>query len=297
LAATRTAQADLAREFGVEAFLYWHYWFGAGKTILERPFDEVLTSGAPALSFALAFANQTWTGAWHGAPDRILLEQQYLGAEDEQAHFDHILPAFSDARYLRVDGKPLFYVFRPELMPDAALFVDRWQSMALAAGLPGLYLVAEIGAMLGRGVRYSKAEPDGFDAAVYVRLPARASRTDVLRMRTGRKLFKFPEIYPYDPEPTQLPPYLDPSFVHPNVFPNWDNTPRAGRKGVALTGSTPSKFEGHVRAAVKGLAIRRPQERLLFVKSWNEWAEGNHLEPDLEYGRAWLEALRNGLRK
>jgi hypothetical protein len=115
-------------------------------------------------------------------------------------------------------------------------------------------------------------------------------------MRAGRKLLKFPEIYPYDPEPTELPACLDPSFVLPNVFPNWDNTPRAGRAGVALTGATPAKFEGHVSAAVESLAIRRPEERLLFVKSWNEWAEGNHLEPDLKHGRAWLEALRNGLR-
>ncbi|MCW2529968.1 MAG: lipopolysaccharide biosynthesis protein, partial [Pseudonocardiales bacterium] len=224
------------------------------------------------------------------------LEQQYLGADDERAHFNHIVAAFRDERYLRVNGKPLFYVFRPELMPDAALFVDRWQSMALSAGLPGLYLVAEIGAMLGQGVRYSKAEPDGFDAAVYMRLPARTTTVDVLRMRAGRKLLKFPEVYPYDPVPVELPPFLDATFVLPNVFPNWDNTPRAGRAGVALTGATPAKFQGHVRAAVEGLASRRPEERLLFVKSWNEWAEGNHLEPDLEYGRGWLEALREGLQ-
>jgi hypothetical protein len=255
----------------------------------------VLASGEPDFPFCLAFANQSWTGTWHGAPDRILLEQQYLGPQDEQAHFDHIVGAFRDARYFRVDGKPLFYVFRPELLPDPARFVDHWQQMALAAGLPGLYLVAEIGDMLGHGGRYTDAAAHGFDAAVYVRLPARTGRADVIKMRATRKYLRWPETYPLAADPIPLPDQYDPSFVLPNVFPNWDNTPRAGRGGIALTGATPAKFETQVRAAVAQLAGRPAQQRLLFVKSWNEWAEGNHVEPDLKHGRGWLEALRNGL--
>jgi hypothetical protein len=255
----------------------------------------VLFSGEPDFPFCLAFANQSWTGTWHGAPDRILLEQQYLGPEDEQAHFDHIVGAFRDERYFRVDGKPLFYLFRPELLPDPAQIVEHWQRMALAAGLPGLYLVAEIGDMLGHGGRYTDAAAHGFDAAVYVRLPARTGRADVLKMRATRKYLRWPETYPLAADPIPLPDQYDPSFVLPNVFPNWDNTPRAGRGGIALTGATPEKFETQVRAAVDQLANRPVSQRLLFVKSWNEWAEGNHLEPDLKHGRGWLEALRNGL--
>ena len=114
VAETRQAQSELAQEHGVEAFAYWHYWFGNGDRILERPFAEVLASGKPGISFCLAWANQTWTGIWHGAKDRILKQQTYPGPEDEQRHFDTVLPAFRDERYLRVDGKPVFYVFRPE---------------------------------------------------------------------------------------------------------------------------------------------------------------------------------------
>lgn len=290
---TRQAQSDLAREYGVEAFAYWHYWFGHGSRILERPFQEVLASGAPEISFCLAWANQTWSGIWHGAEDRVLRQQLYPGAEDDRAHFATILPALRDERYLRVDGRPVFYVFRPEELPDAAAFVDRWQAMARAAGLPGLYLVAEMSDLLGTGPRYVGGEADGFDASVYMRLPARNEGAWRFRMRAIRKSLGGPEIYPYS-ETIAARSKSGPS-LQPCVYPNWDNTPRSGRGGLVLTGATPAKFRRNVEDAVVTLADRPFEHRLLWVKSWNEWAEGNHLEPDLTHGRAWLEALRGGL--
>jgi lipopolysaccharide biosynthesis protein len=243
----REAQSDLAQRYGVEAFVYWHYWFGGGRRILERPFAEVLASGAPSVKFCLAWANQTWSGIWHGASDKVLMEQTYPGLDDEIAHFEHLLPAFRDERYLRVDDKPVFYVFRPEELPDAAAFVDRWQAMARAAGLPGLYLVAEVSDLLGAGPRYVDVDAAGFDAGVYMRIPARRTQADILRMRFGRKVLHRPEVYP------------------------------------------------HATQAVATLTDRPAAERLLWVKSWNEWAEGNHLEPDLEHGHGWLQALHDGL--
>ncbi|GLI27359.1 hypothetical protein ARHIZOSPH14_16010 [Agromyces rhizosphaerae] len=290
---TRQAQSDLARAYGVEAFVYWHYWFGDGDRILERPFAEVLERGDPEIGFALAWANQSWTGIWHAAADTILKQQRYLGAEDDRRHFETILPAFRDERYVRVNGRPLFYVFRPEELPDAAEFVDRWQAMAREAGLEGLYLVAEASDLLGAGARYANAEADGFDASVYMRLPAEVNRATRLRMRAGRKLMGGPEIWPYSD--TIVADYPRDPHVQPCVYPNWDNTPRAGRRGLVVRDATPERFRRNVADAVDLLADRPAQERLLWVKSWNEWAEGNHLEPDLREGHAWLEALRAGL--
>ncbi|GMA24900.1 hypothetical protein GCM10025864_26590 [Luteimicrobium album] len=290
----RRAQAELAMEYGVEAFAYWHYWFGDGRRILERPFQEVLTSGEPGISFCLAWANQTWSGIWHGDADRVLVEQRYPGVDDYRAHFDAVLPAFRDERYLRVGGRPVFYVFRPEELPDAAAFVDLWQGWARDAGLEALYLIAEMSDLLGRGVRYDRVEEDGFDAGVYMRMPADTSPVALYRMRAYRKLRGGPEIYPYTTDWTSQ--NLTGPHVQPCVYPNWDNTPRSGRGGVVLRGATPEAFGANVRQAAESLASRPADERLLWVKSWNEWAEGNHLEPDLRFGRRWLEALRDGLR-
>jgi hypothetical protein len=287
---SREAQADLARRYGVEAFCYWHYWFG-GRRILERPYDEMLASGAPDFPFCLAWANQTWSGVWHGAPDRILLEQTYPGPEDDRRHFEHLLRAFTDRRYLRVDGKPLFYVFRPEQLPDPPAFVERWRTLAAEAGLPGLYLVAEVSDLLGKGPVYSAFEQDGFDAGVYVRLPASIDRWSVIKMRMRRKVLRQPERYSYTSVPAGPPAAVAGPQLHPCVYPNWDNTPRSGRGGLVISGSSPESFRPLVRAAVQFLEARPLERRLLFVKSWNEWAEGNYLEPDLQHGHGFLRVL------
>lgn len=290
LAESRAAQSALAQRYGVDAFCYWHYWFGEGRRILERPFDEVLASGEPSQQFCLGWANQTWTGIWHGADNRILVEQRYPGADDERAHFEHVLPAFRDPRYFRVNGKPLFYVFRPEQLPDAPAFLRHWRALAADAGLPGLYLVAEVSDLLGKGPRYTRYREDGFDAGVYVRLPAQVDGTTTALMRLRRKVLKHPERYPHASElPT--PPQGLGAPLHPCAYPNWDNTPRSGRRGLVVEGSTPQRFERHLRQAVERARTMPDGEGLVFIKSWNEWAEGNYLEPDLEVGHAYLEAV------
>jgi hypothetical protein len=286
----RAAQAELARTYGIEAFCYWHYWF-AGRRILERPFVDMLEGGIPDFPFCLGWANQTWSGVWHGAPERVLIEQTYPGGDDDRRHFEYVLPAFTDSRYLRVSNKPLFYVFRPEQLPDAASFVERWQAMAVEAGLPGLYLVAEVSDLLGEGPKYEAFARDGFDAGVYVRLPARTDPWSVLKMRARRKLLRQPERYAYAPFPPEAPFRIAGDDLHPCIYPNWDNTPRSGRGGLVITGGSPDAFRRHVRKAVSALDGRPADYRLLFIKSWNEWAEGNYLEPDLRYGHGYLRAL------
>lgn len=290
---SRAAQAELASRYRVEAFCYWHYWF-AGRRILERPFDEVLATGRPELKFCLAWANQTWSGIWHGAADKILIEQTYPGPQDERQHFDHLLPAFTDPRYLTVEGRPVFYVFRPEQLPDPGAFVQRWQAMARSAGLPGLYLLAEVSDLLGRGPKFPDPRSAGFDAGVYVRLPVASHGLEVARMRLRRKLLRHPERYRHRATLPAPPPPLA-ADVLPCVYPNWDNTPRSGRRGLVLEGSGPQLFAGQVREACQRVAHRPEAERLLFVKSWNEWAEGNHLEPDQAHGHGYLSALATGV--
>ena len=139
---TREKQAELARNAGVEAFCYWHYWWGHGKRIIERPFEEVRDSGKPDFPFCLAWANQSWTGIWHGNPGSVLMKQEYPGHADEELHFRWAQKAFEDSRYVRVDGKPMFVIFAPHDMPSTAAFCDHWRDLARKAGYPGLYLVA-----------------------------------------------------------------------------------------------------------------------------------------------------------
>ena len=304
----RQAQADLAREYGVEAFCYWHYWF-AGERLLERPFSEVLASGQPDFPFCLAWANETWSGIWHGSPDNILKQQTYPGEADYRAHFEYLLTAFSDHRYVLVNGKPLFLIYKPRQIPNLRGLTDLWRELAREAGFPGLHLV---GCVESNNPEWS-SRADGLDGVTIAGLvEARSTRFHLLRarlvnrLRGGKYLRKlldrfwpFPEnVYRYDKAWPKIA--VDWKFdvpYYPSVMPNWDNTPRSSLRGWVLQDSTPDLFQRHVEHALTVLEKQNAEADLLFIKSWNEWAEGNHLEPDQRWGRAYLEAFRNALRK
>jgi lipopolysaccharide biosynthesis protein len=288
----RAAQAELAAAHGITAFCWWHYWF-AGRRLLERPFHEVLETGSPSLPFCLCWANQSWSGVWHGAPDRILIEQTYPEGDDE-AHFASLLPAFRDPRYHRVADRPLFGVFRPQELPDARRFTERWRALAEQAGLGGLYLVAFCESRAW-GSQYETHVEDGFDAAVHVQFPFERTFATRVRDRLRTRSERFgPGRYRYATDLPDYPRRLR-GVVHPCVYPNWDNTPRSERRGSVIVDASPERFGRHVAQAVARARLNPQAEQLVFVKSWNEWAEGNHLEPDRVHRRAWLEALRSAL--
>jgi lipopolysaccharide biosynthesis protein len=290
LAETRTAQAELAGRYGIEAFCYWRYWF-AGRRLLERPFDEVLSSGEPGLSFCLAWANENWTGIWAGDRARILIEQTYPGANDHTRHFLDVLPAFRDERYFRVAGRPLFFVHRPHRLPDARAFTDLWRDLADVHGLAGLYLVAE-------SVGGWRPTEHGFDAEVRTPLAVLDERPWAASRLTGlsRTLRRGPLWYPYRPLVDAFREPADPAAPRlPMVISGWDNTPRSGRRGFLLRGATPARFRRAMDVAVESVRTLPPQERIVFLKSWNEWAEGNYLEPDRRYGHAYLDAVAGAL--
>ena len=292
---TRRAQADLAHEHGIEAFCYWHYWF-AGKRLLERPFVEVLASGEPDFPFCLAWANQTWSGIWHGCPDGTLIEQTYPGERDHRAHFEALLPAFEDRRYLRVDGKPFFLVYRPAQLPHPHRFTDLWRELAARHGQNDLFLV---------GQQDGDWDPraHGFDARVPQDLPKwRPPRAVSLTMRLARRARRLihtprpeddgPVVFDYSTVFRELYARPLPDGEIPLVMPNWDNTPRCGRRGYVFHNASPAAFDSYLRQAIGQVLHRREEHRLVMLKSWNEWAEGNYLEPDQEFGRLYLEAVK-----
>jgi lipopolysaccharide biosynthesis protein len=294
---TRRAQGDLAKAYGLEGFAYWHYWF-AGRRILERPFQEVLDMKEPDFPFCLAWANQSWTGVWHGLSDKILIEQTYPGPADYTAHFNAVLPAFADGRYITIDAKPLFYVFQPTGLPDARQFTDQWRELAVKAGFKGLYLVGEMSLASTPG-------DWGFDAAVDTSSALRLVtwhpwRRPFARLKWERKRFlRRPTIVQYEDVCESFvtnriggTPHVD---RHPSLLPGWDNTPRSGLNGLVLHGSTPELFRRQVQQAIRAGTQAPMEHRLIFLKSWNEWAEGNYMEPDIRFGRGYLEVLRDEL--
>ena len=299
----REHQAKLASDHGIEAFCYWHYWFGGGRRILELPFNEVVTSGEPSMPFCLAWANQTWTGIWHGAPDRILIQQQYLGSDDEREHFISILAAFRDPRYMKVEGKPIFVVYDAKGLPDTASFVAHWRGLASEFGIPGLYLI---------GMSNDRLHPclKPFDSVMQfgpgdflAHQPYLSPTYRALRIFSNKFLLKF--LNDAILRRLQLPARYDFAAVVANSFTQnrpgqnnipcvlsgWDNTPRSGRRGVVFENFTADLFRIYIKKAIAYVRSNAPQERIVFIKAWNEWAEGNYLEPDADRDTELLEVL------
>ena len=270
----RLRQAALARRYGIEGFCYYHYWF-AGRRLLERPFDEMLVSGEPDFPFCLCWANQSWTGVWYGAPDRILVEQTYPGTEDHLRHFAYLLTAFRDPRYIRVEGKPLLLIFSPRELPEQTDLLHLWREQARAAGLPGLFILG-----ISHIRRHDVLDSLGYDGTVTMLVPP------------PRRKGPGPTIYQHDRIVDQLVQVREPGTVDfPCVSPNWDNTPRTGTNGVVLQNSSPALFYRNLMTAHRAVADEPDDRKLIFLKAWNEWGEGNHLEPDRRFGHGFLEQL------
>lgn len=298
----REQQALLAKEYGIEGFCYWHYWFGNGKRILERPFNEVLESGKPDFPFCLAWANETWTGIWHGLTNEILIEQTYPGREDYIDHFNNLLKAFKDKRYMRVEDKPIFVVYRPNAIPDIKLFVETFQQQAIENGLKGVYLIATNVPVdwdaEARG--FSAITPSNHDKLAYVRSESTIRnfyRKQLNRKKVSKvfkKIFKQPtHVYEYKEAMKWFVRDEDSkSIIYPMVIPNWDNTARSGVNGFVLHNSTPELFKQVMQKAINKVKDLPADKRIVFIKSWNEWAEGNYIEPDRKYGRKYLEVIK-----
>lgn len=292
----REQQAKLAREAGIEGFCYWHYWFGGGKRLLDRVFSEVLESGKPDYPFCLGWANHSWYAkTWQkDIPDKLLCEQKYLGKEDYDAHFEYVLKAFKDERYIKVDGCPLFYVFDPLKVPED--FVPYWNKKARENGFEKIYFagISPVGgnmqALLDRG----------YDAVVSDRMVnAHASKSLWKKMlhRTHRFLSLRPQLlYDYEEASKYFVDEVDKNeYVIPQLIPQWDHSPRSGNRSVIMHNSTPEKFAAHVKDVLN--IIKDKENKLVFLKSWNEWGEGNYMEPDLKWGKGYIEALKDTIDK
>lgn len=294
----REQQAELAREAGITAFCYWHYWFGNGKQLLERPFNEVLKSGQPDFPFCLGWANHSWIAkVWDNRKeDKIIQEQLYPGKDDYLRHFEYALKAFKDPRYLKIKGRPVFYIFQPLDVPVE--FLDTWQTLAKQNGFEdGICFIGRLGwpnlidKAMNMGYRYVTLEKlDNYIRKVSL-FTRRWHQLKNKFFRGYRNCFKYETMFRYfiDEEIESK------SNVIPMIMPNWDHSPRSKGKNVILHDARPDYFYEQVKMALNVIKDKAQQDKILLLKSWNEWGEGNYMEPDLKYGKGYIKALRAAL--
>jgi len=280
---TLREQTDLAKEYGIHGFCFYHYWF-SGRRILEKPVNNFLASDIQ-FPFCLCWANENWTRTWDGDTKSVLLEQRYA-PEDRVALIDSMLPAFMDPRYIRIDNLPLLLVYRIKEVPDPRQTIEAWRQRAREAGLPGLYVAAVD--------FYDISHPDEVGADALVEFPPHKfnypnNRPDAMPAITNPQFTG--HTLDYRKMVLQSAQRPRPDFtLFRGLVPSWDNTARRQDAPTTVINSSPALYGEWLRylRAYSRQAHTAPAARFVFVNAWNEWAEGCHLEPDVKHGRAYL---------
>ncbi len=290
-------QVVLAREAGVFGFAYWHYWWD-GKMLLNEPGERMLRTGNPDFPFMFAWANEDWykkTWSKDKKDDKLIMEQTYPGEADNKAHFDYCLPFFKDKRYITFDGRPVFLIYRPLYFKEVSAFMIQWNELIKQVGVAdSFYFVA----MAYRNDETNKLIKMGFDCVS----PQHSLRTPMgwyttaehirakLEEYKGRFLGSLRSMDYSNYYKTIWNDEIDSrEDIAPQIIPCWDNTPRAGRRGLIYKNATPENFKKAASVLMKG--VKSKHNKMVFLKSWNEWAEGNYMEPDLLYGHGFIKAL------
>lgn len=282
-------QIELARLYGVEGFCFYFYWF-AGKRLLETPVKNYLENTSLDLPFCLCWANESWNRGWDGYENDILIEQHH-SAEDDIAFIQHISTYMRDNRYIRINDKPLLLVYRPGVLSTVKETTERWRNWCRYNGLGEIYLAYV------QSFESMAPEKMGFDATIEFPPNITTPKDITNRITPLREDFNC-TVYDWRSLLDRSSHYKQPAYtLFRGVCPSWDNTARRKNTSTVFLNSKPSLFQRWLKNAITDTVRRfeNPDERLVFVNAWNEWAEGAHLEPDMHYGYAWLQATRNAL--
>ncbi|WML24559.1 glycoside hydrolase family 99-like domain-containing protein [Neobacillus sp. OS1-33] len=300
----RRWQAELAKKYGIHGFCYYHYWF-KGKRLLEKPFNEVLNSGEPDLPFCLSWANEPWTRAWDGGERQVLMPQDYGDEKDWLEHFNYLIHSFKDERYIKVNNKPLFVIYRPASIPRCGEMLKYWNNKAQEHGLSGIHFIEML-------TSFEKSNVQEFDAYIEfepmhtirhhfplwflaVRKIRKEIRSYFSKLRIDKNLF-LDNIMTYDLIWKRILNRKLDRLTYPGAFVGWDNSPRRGQNGLMVKGSTPEKFGYYLEEQIKR-SISSNNQEFLFINAWNEWAEGTYLEPDTKFGYRYLEEVKRIVEK
>lgn len=311
-------QVKLAQEYGIYGFCHYHYWFD-GKQLLETPTNIFLKNKDLDIKFCLAWANETWSRRWDGQDHDILQLQTHPPDVERWAlHFDYLIQAWTDERAIKIDGKPIFLIYRPQKIHAIGKMFDYWQTRVKEYGLKGIFFIAINQYQLPKktilqhfdGVMLFQPFFTAFNLKsenlfivkrallkIYKHLPLKlkdlliALQPKIKDKSNSTTFYNYDEIWKniIASEITSKLPVFEGAFV------DWDNTARYGNKATIFEGATPEKFEYWLKNLVSKVSKKNENEQLIFINAWNEWAESAYLEPDERYGLKYLESLKKSL--
>ncbi|MFZ6848622.1 glycoside hydrolase family 99-like domain-containing protein [Undibacterium sp. RuRC25W] len=294
---TLLSQMDYAKEIGVDAFCYWHYWFG-GKRVLHEPLDKIISLPDRGVKVMLGWANESWTGIWHGLSDQVIFKQTYDN-EELDAHAKLIAGYLNSDKYLRVGHLSPFLIYKPRLIPDAKKYLTELREKVRTYGGGDLYIIGSWGP--GKSERINNPSEYGLDAVVANNVgkffkSSISSNAYLGLWKLAKKCGLGPEVRNYKSTiDTLISSYKEINgVVHATIVAGWDNTPRSGRRGLVLKGYNETSFREAITTAVQ--YENKNSRKILFIKSWNEWAEGNTIEPKFHENWSAGQVLQTELK-
>jgi lipopolysaccharide biosynthesis protein len=299
----RLAQEQLAKTYGIHGFCYYHYWFN-GKRLLHEPLDRKLKNTKEDLPFMMCWANENWTRVWDGGDNEVLLQQNY-SLEDDYEHIHHLIRYFKDDRYIKVNGKPVFIIYRPNFFPDIEKTIKIWREEVKCAGFPDLYLgfsknIENLFEPQSRGFDFAFEFQPNFSNG-----PTKVSVSNTILDKLIRKISKKlrlkvkDKLKPYFTYESFVNKQIESGFcknVYPGITPMWDNSARRKENPFILHDSSPEKYKIWLEHIKDNYPWQNMPDTFLFINAWNEWAEGNHLEPCQRWGLKYLEVTNEILK-
>lgn len=286
---TMYQQAELAKEYGIDAFCVYYYWF-AGKTLMETPLQNWLAEPELDFPLCLCWANENWTRRWDGQDKEVLIAQEH-SKEDDLAFIEHVVPYLLDPRYFTVDGKPVLIVYYPSLLPDVKATGQRWREYMRHHHQTDLHLMC----VQSRDM-VNPSEID-FDAAIEFPPVGTQTQPHLAPLKIALPGYDgyvrdYPQTVAHIIKETPQTDY----YRARGVMPGWDNSPRRAHNAGVFVNSNPEDFAKWLHDAILTMRWQHPKrEQLTFINAWNEWAEGAFLEPSRRLGHAKLYAASQAI--
>lgn len=293
-------QAKLAKEHGIDGFVIYHYWFG-GQKELNRPAEILLAHPEIDIEYSFCWDSNSWRRTWYDSKKpEILVEQNYGGRDMWRRHFDDLLPFFRDERYLKKNGKPVFHIYRPGVIPCLSEIKRAWNGWAVESGLNGIWFVFQNHHVNNGNESLADAcynfEPNrvveenwhvlyrlGTNIRNSLNKHTRNLPWTKYNIRSGQRVLELIE--------EDTPVY----GVYQGTFAGYDDSPRRQKKAVIYTEFSAKRYEEHIEKLLR--QAEQCGNDYIYINAWNEWGESAYLEPDTVRGYAYLNAVRAAVNR
>lgn len=284
-------QMKLADKYGLYGFIYYHYWFGNGKMLFEKPAEIIRDRIKYQFHYCFCWANESWITTWHGLKPKTLLEQKYPGINDWEKHYNYLEPFFYDNRYIKIENQPVLFIYNASAIPNYDEMIKYFNKRCKEKGFKGIYIVEYISSK-NQKLQSNKTKAVMEFEPLYTTF-FDISKLNLIKRFICRKINKtdyqfYDKLWSYIIHRTRT---YNKKTIIKSCFIGWDNSARKGKNSMIVKGKTPRAFASNLQKLIQ-IKRKDASNEYLVINAWNEWSEGAYLEPDTLDQYRYLQIIR-----